>query len=112
MIELVQYVTAGGSCPFAEWFDGLDSRAALKVRTALARMEVGNLGGSKSVGEGVLERRIDWGPGYRIYFGRDGGRLIVLLAGGTKKRQEADIRRAQEYWAEYRRRKERGEPWR
>jgi putative addiction module killer protein len=105
MIELVQYVIEAGSCPFADWFGGLDTRAALKVRAALARIEVGNLGDTKSVGDGVLERRIDWGPGYRVYFGRDGDRLVVLLGGGTKKRQAADIRQAQSHWAEYRRRK-------
>jgi putative addiction module killer protein len=105
MIELFHYVTAAGACPFAEWFDGLQAQAALKVRTALARIEVGNLGDTKSVGDGVLERRVDWGPGYRVYFGRDGDQIVVLLAGGTKKRQAADIRRAQSYWAEYRRRK-------
>jgi putative addiction module killer protein len=105
MIELVQYETEAGASPFADWFDGLDERAALKVRTALARMEAGNLGDAKAVGEGVSERRIDWGPGYRIYFGRDGDRLVILLVGGTKKRQSNDVKQAKAYWAEYKRRK-------
>jgi len=105
MTGIVQYVTEAGSCPFSDWFEGLDTRAALKVRSAIARMEVGNLGDAKSVGDGVLERRIDWGPGYRIYFGRDGDRLVVLLGGGTKKRQAADIGQAQRHWAAYRLRK-------
>jgi putative addiction module killer protein len=108
MIELVQYETASGASPFAGWFAGLDSRAALKIRTALARMEAGNFGDAKRVGEGVLERRVDWGPGYRIYFGRDGDLLVVLLLGGTKKRQSKDIEDAKAFWSDYKRRKKEG----
>lgn len=108
MIEVVQYETEEGQCPFSEWFDSLDTSAALKVRTAVARMEAGNLGDVKPVGEGVSERRIDFGPGYRVYFGQDGRRLIVLLAGGTKRRQRGDIERAKAYWADYKRRKKGG----
>jgi putative addiction module killer protein len=108
MIEVVQYETAEGRCPFADWFLGLDLRAALKVRTAIARMEAGNLGDVRPVGEGVSERRIDFGPGYRIYFARDGSRLVILLVGGTKQRQQTDITRAQELWADYQRRKKQG----
>lgn len=91
MNEVVQYETSDGDCPFASWFDALDTKATLKVRTAVARMETGNVGDSKSVGDGVSERRIDAGPGYRNYFGRDGDKLIVLLVGGTKRRQQRDI---------------------
>ena len=105
MPELVQYETEQGSCPFADWFDKLNVQAALKVRTALARMEAGNLGDVKPVGEGVSERRIPFGPGYRIYFGRDGDELVVLLVGGTKQRQHRDIDQAKEYWADYKARK-------
>ena len=79
MVEVVQYETEEGTCPFADWFDGLDARAAAKVRTAIARIETGNLGDVKPVGEGVSERRIDFGPGYRVYFGQDGQRLMILL---------------------------------
>ena len=68
-------------------------------------MAQGNLGNAKSVGSGVQEYRIELGPGYRIYFGRDGDRLVILLGGGTKKRQQDDIRDAQAYWADYRSRK-------
>jgi len=64
-------------------------------------MRDGNLGDHKSVGKGVTERRIDFGPGYRIYFGRDGNRIIVLVGGGTKARQSRDIKNAQEAWADY-----------
>ena len=79
MVELVQYETEDGACPFAEWFDGLDVRAALKVRTALARMELGNFGDVKPVGQGVSERRIDFGPGLHFYFAQEGRKLVVLL---------------------------------
>ncbi len=106
LIEIVQYETDRGVCPFADWFNTLDSLAALKVRTAIARMEAGNFGDVKPIGEGASERRIDWGPGYRIYFGRDGVRLGVLLAGGSKKGQRADIERAKVYWSDYKSRKE------
>lgn len=105
MIEIAQYETSDGECPFADWFDALESQAALKVRTAIARMETGNFGDVKPVGEGVSERRIDWGPGYRVYFGRDGVRLVILLVGGSKKRQQNNIRWAKQYWADYKRRK-------
>ena len=68
-------------------------------------MEQGNLSSVKGVGEGIFERRIDFGPGYRIYFGRDGDALIILLGGGTKKRQQQDIAAARALWREYKRRK-------
>lgn len=105
MIDVVQYETETGDCPFAVWFDGLDVKAALKVRTALARIETGNFGDVKSVGGGVSERRINFGPGYRLYFGRDGDALVILLAGGTKRRQQNDIDTAKDLWADYKRRK-------
>jgi putative addiction module killer protein len=85
--------------------DDLDARAAAKTTTALARIEQGNLSNVKSVGSGVVECRINWGPGYRVYFGRDGATLVIVLAGGTKRRQQRDIRAAQERWADYRRRR-------
>jgi putative addiction module killer protein len=109
MLLIREYVDARGRSPFAEWFDDLDARAAAKVTVALARIEMGNLSNVKGVGGGVLEYRIDWGPGYRVYLGRDGETLVILLAGGTKRRQQRDIAAAQERWADYkRRRKEEG----
>jgi putative addiction module killer protein len=72
------------------------------------RLEQGNLSNTKTVGAGVLEYRIDWGPGYRVYFGRDGETLVILLTGGTKRRQQRDIEAAQAAWSEYRRRRARG----
>ena len=113
MLSVREYVDAGGRSPFAEWFDDLDAGAAAKVTVALARIEMGNLSNVKSVGGGVLEHRIDWGPGYRVYLGRDGATLVILLAGGTKRRQQRDIAAAQERWADYkRRRKQEGVTWR
>ena len=109
MVEIVQYEAADGHCRFADWFDRLEPRAAAKVRVALARMEAGNPGDVKPVGDGVSERRIDYGPGYRVYFGRDGDQLVILLCGGTKKRQQNDIDQAKALWAEYKARKRQGE---
>src|SRR5260370_23909545 len=98
MLDVRYYVAASGEEPFAEWFAELDAVASAKIARALARMEQGNLSNVKSVGEGVLEYRIDFGPGYRVYFGRDGDALVILLTGGTKKRQQRDIETAKEYW--------------
>lgn len=108
MIEVLQYETEAGESPFAAWFEGLEARAAAKVRTALARIETGNFGDVKPVGEGVSERRIDFGPGYRVYFGQDGQKLVILLVGGTKKRQRRDIDQAKTYWHDYKQRKKGG----
>lgn len=107
MIALEEYQAEDGSSPFAAWFDGLHSDAAVKVTTALARVEAGNLGNLKSVGGGVQEVKIDYGPGYRVYIGRDGDKLVILLAGGAKKRQQKDIEQAQRYWDTYKLRKRR-----
>lgn len=104
--NVVEYVDSRGRSSFGEWFAELDPQAAAKVATALYRLGQGNVSNTKSVGRGVFECRIHFGPGYRIYFGRDGGALIILLAGGTKKRQNTDIQRAKVLWAEYKRRKQ------
>lgn len=103
MLEIRYYVAASGVEPFAEWFAELEALARAKVTRAIARMEQGNLSNVKSVGEGVLEYRIDFGPGYRVYFGRDGDTLVILLTGGTKKRQQRDINAAHAYWQDYKR---------
>ena len=94
-----------GSSRSDGWFDALDAPAAAKVTVALARLEHGNTSNAKSVGEGVLEYRIDWGPGYRVYFGRDGDVWVILLTGGTKQRQQRDIAHAKELWVDYKRRR-------
>jgi putative addiction module killer protein len=98
--KVVEYFSAGSS-PFAGWFAGLDPQAAAKVTAALYRLEQGNFSNVKSVGKGVSEYKIDFGPGYRIYFGQEGDELVILLGGGSKKRQDKDIQTAQMLWAEY-----------
>ncbi len=105
MAEVREYLDAQGRSPYAKWFDRLNVAAAVKVATAVHRMEQGNFSNVKGVGAGVYEYRIDFGPGYRIYFGKDGDRLVILLAGGTKKRQDADISTATAHWRDYKRRK-------
>jgi len=85
MIEIREYLDAKGYSAYAKWFDRLNARAAAKVVIAVTRMGHGNLSNSKGVGAGVHECRIDFGPGYRVYFGKDGDRLVILLGGGTKK---------------------------
>jgi putative addiction module killer protein len=104
-VEILEYLIADGRSPYRDWFDVLDAHAATKVTVALTRMSLGNFSNAKGVGAGVQEYRIDYGPGYRIYFGRDGEKLVILLAGGTKKRQQADIAAAQERWSDYKTRK-------
>jgi putative addiction module killer protein len=97
------YLAGDGRSPFEEWFSGLDPAAGAKVSVALVRLEAGNFSNVKAAGEGVLEYRIDWGPGYRVYFGRDGAVLVILLAGGTKRCQQRDIETAKTLWADYKR---------
>src|ERR1051326_8973090 len=101
MLELRYYVSETGESPFAEWFGSLDPIARARVATALARIEQGNLSNVKPVGQGVFEYRIDFGPGYRVYFGHDGPTLVILLTGGTKKRQQRDIDEAHACWQDY-----------
>ena len=105
MIEIRGYVDENGSKRLAQWLEALDAAAAAKVTIALTRMEQGNLSRTKGAGSGVFEYKIDFGPGYRIYFGRDGDRLVIPIGGGTKKRQQQDIAAAQECCAAYKRRK-------
>jgi putative addiction module killer protein len=104
-MELRGYVDEKGNKRFANWLEALDPTAAAKVTIALTRMEHGNFSKVKGVGAGVYEYKIDFGPGYRIYFGRDGDSLVILLGGGAKKRQNKDIQAAQACWADYKRRK-------
>jgi putative addiction module killer protein len=105
MLELHYYLTTSGESPLESWFSDLDAAAAAKVSVALVRLGRGYTSNAKSVGEGVLEYRIDWGPGYRVYFGRHGETLMILLTGGTKQRQQRDIERAKELWTDYKRRR-------
>ena len=107
MIEIREYIDTKGRSPYARWFNRLNAPAAAKVATALVRMEQGNLSNVKGVGSGVFESRIDFGPGYRVYFGKDGNAVINLLGGGTKKRQQQAIETAKDLWRDYKRRKQR-----
>jgi putative addiction module killer protein len=106
MIDVREYTDPHGRSPFQQWFEDLEARAAAKVTVALARLQQGNVSNVKGVGGGVLELRIDYGPGYRVYFGKDGEHVVILLGGGTKKRQSRDIRTAQDLWTTYKARKQ------
>lgn len=100
-IEILLYRT-GQSAPFSNWFASLkDARTAGIVRSRLNRIRLGNFGDCKPVGGGVQELRIDFGPGYRLYFGRKGAWIVVLLCGGGKKTQTKDIANARRFWKEY-----------
>ena len=109
LIVVREYIDEAGGNPFGMWFAGLDSVAAVRVTVALERIALGHQSALKSVGEGVFEYKIDFGPGYRIHFGKDGEKLIILVGGGTKKRQNKDIEAAKQTWKDYKRRKRQGE---
>ena len=105
MVDIREYHDRGGHSPFREWFDRLNAEAARKVTTALYRVGLGNFSNAKSVGAGVYECKINFGPGYRVYFATDGVQVVILLGGGTKQRQQNDIRLALERWQDYKLRK-------
>ena len=101
--EIQRYTTPDGKVPFSEWLDSLrDLKAKFKIDGRLDRVQEGNLGDYRSVGEGVCELRINYGPGYRVYFGQVEETIVLLLIGGDKSTQEQDIRKAQKYWTDYR----------
>lgn len=100
--EIQEYCDARGRSPFAAWFNKLDAAAAARVDRYVRRIENGNFGNTKPVGRGVQELKINFGPGYRVYYGIEGVRLIILLAGGSKRRQSADIEAVKRRWEEYR----------
>jgi putative addiction module killer protein len=104
--RLEEYLREDGTSPYEEWFMRLDTIAAAKITTVKLKMEQGNLSNVKWF-RGIGEYRLDWGPGYRVYLGRDGEKLIILLGGGPKKGQQKDIERATVLWAEYSERKTR-----
>lgn len=99
--EVREYVASNGRSPFREWLKDLELKTRARVQARILRFELGNLGDHKEVGEGVWEARLDFGPGYRLYFGREGRRLVLLLTGGDKKSQKNDIKRAKELWTDY-----------
>lgn len=100
-VEIVEYIEASGKSPFSRWFDRLDAVVAARLTAALARLALGSWSHVRSVGDGVHELRIDVGPGYRVYLGVETQRIVVLLGGGTKRRQQADIERAKAAWREF-----------
>ncbi len=104
-VELRIYQTRHGKKPFADWLQGLaDRQARSRIQARLARVALGNFGDARSVGSGVMELRIDWGPGYRAYFGRQGRIVVILLCGGDKRTQQRDIADAKEYFRDYQQR--------
>ena len=104
-IELLEYITEDGNNPFHNWLSTLKDRVArAKVRVRLNRVRLGNFGDCKSVGKGVSELRVDYGPGYRVYFGKSGQTIVLLLCGGSKKSQAKDIESAHRFWADFQRR--------
>ena len=98
MIEVVRYIGSDGSDDFGTWLEQQNAELRARILTRIDRVELGNFGDHKGVGGGVFELRFHHGPGYRVYYGRDGDRLVILLAGGTKKRQARDINRAIANW--------------
>ncbi|KPJ82994.1 MAG: hypothetical protein AMS19_05975 [Gemmatimonas sp. SG8_23] len=101
--EVRIYARSDGSEPFTEWLRGLrDGTTRNRIRQRIARLRLGNFGDTRSVGDGVLELRIHFGPGFRVYFGREGASMVILLCGGDKGSQERDIDRAVEYWRDHR----------
>lgn len=106
-MEVVRYITAAGKDVFGEWLESIDDQKTVaKILVRIDRLEAGNFGDCKPLRSGVWELRIDWGPGYRVYYGRVGRQCVLLLCGGDKSRQSRDIDRAVEYWNDYRERKE------
>src|SRR3990172_2511143 len=104
-IEVRRYVTATGAEPFGKCFAALaDRQAQARIRARIDRLARGLLGDVEPCGEGVWELRIDWGPGYRVYYARSGERIILLLLGGDKRKQDADIKQAKEYWRDHQQR--------
>jgi putative addiction module killer protein len=103
MIEVRRYVTTDGTDVVGDWLRSLpDASARARILVRLNRLAAGNFGDCKSVGSGVSELRIDYGPGYRVYFSRVGRSIVLLLCGGDKRRQSADIARAVSYLRQFR----------
>jgi putative addiction module killer protein len=105
MVEVLRYVTESGRDTVRQWLDGLhDARAAVRIVMRMDRLAKGNFGDCKPLREGLWELRIDYGPGYRVYYAMAGRTCVLLLCGGDKRKQAADIDRAIGYWNDYKRR--------
>jgi putative addiction module killer protein len=105
MAEIREYLDRDGRSPFGEWRSKLNAEARRKVTTALYRVGLGNFSNVQGVGAGVYECKINFGPGYRVYFGKDGEEIVILLGGGTKKRQQNEISLTLDRWEDYKLRK-------
>lgn len=102
---IAYYLTETNKKPFKEWLDELkDITARQKIRIRLDRVRLGNLGNNRAVGDGVFELKIDYGPGYRVYYALDGKTVVLLLLGGDKSTQGKDIEQAKKYWTNHKRR--------
>ena len=101
MLTVREYLDDSGRSPFREWLTGLDHATRARIQARILRFELGNLGDHKQVGGGVWEARLTFGPGYRVYFGKSGAELVLLLLGGDKGSQRKDIKLAQGHWAKY-----------
>jgi putative addiction module killer protein len=108
-VSILEYLDAEGRSPFSRWFAELNAAAAARVTIALYRLQQGNFSNVEGVGGGVYECKVNFGPGYRVYFGKEGAQVVILLGGGSgKKRQGAAIASAQATWADYKHAKSRG----
>ncbi|SRR5258706_4031197 len=105
-IALHEFLDERGRSPFKKWILSLDDYAAARINKYLERLADGNVSNVKGVGKGVSEVRVDFGPGYRIYFGWDGALIVILLGGGSKNRQQQDIADAQLRWSIHKHRKQ------
>lgn len=100
--EIELYETVRGKCPFSEWLEALkDRQARVKIRLRLERLSMGNFGQCEPIGNGISELKVDFGPGYRIYFNKIGKKCVLLLIGGSKRTQSTDIEKAKTYLADY-----------
>jgi putative addiction module killer protein len=106
-VSILHYRTVEGRFPYREWVESIaDKSARAAVLARVDRLAFGTFGDWKAVGEGVCELRVHVSAGYRVFFGRDGNTVVILLCGGMKRSQDADIRRARKYWKDYETRKE------
>jgi putative addiction module killer protein len=105
MVEIREYLDREGRSPFGEWRNKLNQEARRKVTTAIYRVGLGNFSNVEGVGAGIYECKINFGPGYRVYFGKDGDQIVILLGGGTKQRQQNDISLTLDRWENYKQRK-------
>ena len=99
--QIEKYLTRSGKCPFDNWFNNLETKSQAIIDARITRLRVGNFGNYKSLGEGVFELKFKYSSGFRVYFGKDGDQLVILLIGGDKKSQSRDIDKAKGYWKDY-----------